>query len=81
MISNSALLMLCRVYRDNPDSLVLKKIDGLTPAQGEALERLIDRERVVPDEINIGLVCEPNVLMLRFGTLWIGVETDGYAHS
>lgn len=81
MISNSSLMMLCRIYRDNPDTLVLKKIEGLTTAQGQALERLIDREGVVPDEINIGLPCEPNVLMLRFGTLWIGVETDGYAHS
>jgi len=81
--SNSALLQWCRIYHEHRDSIVtlLRTGKGFTREQGVALERLIDRWERAPDEVQIGIVGEPKVLMARWGNLWIGIETDGYAHS
>lgn len=80
MIANSALMELCRLHRQDP-SIRLKGAEGLTEAQTNKLEVLIARYSQAPNEINIGIVGEPNVLMTRWYNLWIGIETDGYAHS
>lgn len=74
-------MMLCRIYRDNRKSIVLRKVDGLTEAQGVALERLIERWNEAPAGIEIGMVGEPQLIMTNWGNIWIGIETDGYAHS
>ena len=52
-----------------------------TKEQLASLCNLIHRYNRAPDDMtshNIGL---PGVIMVRFDSLWIGIEPDGYAHS
>ena len=28
-----------------------------------------------------GLIGEPEVIMVQFDNIWLGIETDGYTHS
>lgn len=28
-----------------------------------------------------GMLGEPEVIMVQFDTIWLGIETDGYTHS
>jgi hypothetical protein len=71
----------CQNFLQNPNAFSLRGLDGITNEQGESLEKLITRFVAVPEEIQIGIIGEPNVIMTRWDNLWIGIETDGYAHS
>lgn len=74
-------MVLCRLYLDHPNVIGLRGCEGITTEQADALEKLLIRFVAAPDEINIGIVGEPNVIMTRWGNLWIGIEKDGYTHS
>jgi hypothetical protein len=60
--------------------LAQKIMREATPAQVEAYKRKIDEWKRSPDEVTL-LVGDASCIMIRFGTLWIGIEKDGHAHS
>jgi hypothetical protein len=49
-------------------------------AQKLSLERLKARWGRDPDEVS-RLFGENEVVMVRYGNLWLGIEPDGYTHS
>jgi hypothetical protein len=51
----------------------------ITEQQAESLALTIERFGT-PISIQ-GLLGEPEVIMVQFDNIWIGIETDGYAHS
>jgi len=51
----------------------------ITEAQAESLARTIGRFGA-PISIQ-GLLGEPEVIMVQFDNIWLGIETDGYTHS
>lgn len=52
----------------------------LTSEQKCAISRMIQRWERAPDE-HTRLLGGSAVVMVRYGNLWLGVETDGYTHS
>jgi hypothetical protein len=52
----------------------------ITEAQAESLAARVKFYGTMPHEIQ-GLIGEPDVIMVRFSDLWLGIETDGYTHS
>lgn len=81
-MENIDLMSACASYAANPESsTALDNVPDSNLAQMETLKRLISRYERKPDDIQIGILGYPEVLTVRFGTLWIAIEKDGYAHS
>jgi hypothetical protein len=50
-----------------------------TPEQVKSMDRLIAHYKKEPEQIEKAFCCD--VMILNFGFIWIGIETDGYSHS
>ena len=51
----------------------------VTERQVESLANVVSR---FGPPISIqGMLFEPEVIMVQFDTIWLGIETDGYTHS
>ena len=50
-----------------------------TEQQVESLTNVVSRF-CSPISIQ-GMLFEPEVIMVQFDTIWLGIETDGYTHS
>jgi hypothetical protein len=53
----------------------------ITEEQADSLAKRIQFYEKMPDEIEGGIIGEPDVVMVRFNNLWLGIEADGYTHS
>jgi hypothetical protein len=53
----------------------------ITEEQADSLAQRIQFYEKMPDEIEGGIIGEPDVVMVRFNNLWLGIEADGYTHS
>ena len=51
----------------------------ITAEQAESLANTVTRFGA-PISIQ-GLLGEPEVIMVQFDKIWLGIETDGYTHS
>lgn len=51
----------------------------ITDQQAESLANVVTRFGA-PISIQ-GLLGEPEVIMVQFDNIWLGIETDGYTHS
>ena len=51
----------------------------ITEQQAESLASTVTRFGA-PISIQ-GLLGEPEVIMVQFDNIWLGIETDGYTHS
>lgn len=52
----------------------------ITEEQAASLATRIQFYGTAPISIQ-GLIGEPDVLMVQFNNIWLGIETDGYTHS
>jgi hypothetical protein len=51
----------------------------VTEQQVESLNLIVNRFGA-PISIQ-GMLFEPEVIMVQYASLWLGIETDGYTHS
>lgn len=52
---------------------------AVTEQQVESLTLVVNRFGA-PISIQ-GMLGEPEVIMVQYASLWLGIETDGYTHS
>jgi hypothetical protein len=52
----------------------------ITEAQAKSLATRVEFYGTTPISIQ-GLLGEPEVIMVQFDNIWLGIETDGYTHS
>lgn len=55
-------------------------LPAMNSAQSAAFQRLLERQGT-PIEVTKGIVCEPEVVVVKFNNIVILIEENGYAHS